>query len=276
MLDTKKVIKVGIVGCGAIGSYIALKLQNKDFCKSFTVIGVSDSNKVSAEILRKKLKPIVRVYDLVDLISESDLVIEAASMKISFEVAKLACLAGKDALIMSVGGLIDKMEILEVLCKNNNCHIHIPSGAICGLDGLKAAKIGRITGVRLTTRKPPRGLVGAPYLAIKKIDVTKIKKETLIFEGNAKVAVKYFPQNINVAAILSMCGVGSSKTIVRIVTSPIYTKNTHEVEVEGDFGKFMATTINEPSKENPKTSALAMLSAIAKLKDMTSFVKIGT
>jgi aspartate dehydrogenase len=127
---------------------------------------------------------------------------------------------------------------------------------------------GAIKSVTLITRKPLKGLAGSPYLKEKNIDIEKIDKETLIYSGTAKDAIRYFPQNINVAVTLSICGIGADRTSVKIFTSPEYTKNTHEIEVEGEFGRLWTKTENVPSRANPKTSGLAIFSAIAKLKEM--------
>jgi aspartate dehydrogenase len=141
---------------------------------------------------------------------------------------------------------------------------------------LKSSATGRIDSVTLTTRKPPRGLEGAPYLKERGIDVSAIKDETMIFEGSAEDAVKGFPQNVNVAAVLSLAGLGASRTLVRIMTAPDCAVNSHEIEVKGEFGRLLARTENVPSKTNPKTSALAIFSAIATLERIANSVKIGT
>ena len=110
----------------------------------------------------------------------------------------------------------------------------------------------------------------------KNIDIHSIKAEEVLFSGSPLEAVKGFPKNINVASVLNLAGIGAKKTKVRIVTSPTYTKNTHEIEITGDFGRITTRTENVPSKKNPKTSALAILSAIATLKGIVESVKIGT
>jgi len=176
---------------------------------------------------------------------------------------------------MSTGGLVGREELLQE-AEKNNVKLYIPSGAICGVDGLKSASIGNIDSVTLTTRKPPKGLAGAPYLKSKNLDLSDIREETIIFEGSAIDAIGGFPQNVNVSAVLSLAGIGAKKTRVRIVTSPAYTKNVHEIEIIGDFGKITTRTENVPSRTNPKTSALAVFSAIAALKGITSSVRIGT
>jgi len=147
---------------------------------------------------------------------------------------------------------------------------------VLGLDGVKAARLGAITEVTLTTRKPPAGLKGAPYIEEKGIDLDAIKDEELIFEGAAGEAIKAFPKNVNVSATLSLAGIGAEKTKVRIICSPKYVRNSHEIELKGEAGTFFIRAENVPSPDNPKTSYLAVLSALATLKGIASAVRVGT
>lgn len=256
--------KIGIIGCGVIGTGIAEFIQGKLKGKA-RIVALCDIDPKKTQSLSKKIKPRPAITDMENLVKRSDLIVEAAGMKVSGLVAEKAVSQRKDALIMSTGGLLKKRSLIKK-ARLKGCSIYIPSGAVCGLDGLVSASIGKIKKVTLTTRKPPKGLKGAPYLKNKNIE--RIKKETVIYSGTAEEAVKYFPKNINVAATLSLSGIGPKRTKVRIVTSPKYTRNTHEVEVEGEFGRLFARTENVPSRENPKTSQLAIFSALAKLKEI--------
>ena len=260
-------MKVGIIGCGTIGSELAQACRDR-LKDRVELIGMCD-------IDQKKIKKGVPTMSVAEIISKSDLVVEAASAGISADVLAKCIDAGRDVIIMSVGGLLGKEDLLEA-AKKKGVKVYIPSGALCGIDGLKSASIGRIDSVTLTTRKPPQGLAGAPYLKEKGIDVLKIKEERVIFEGSALDAVKGFPQNVNVSAVLSLAGLGAGKTTVKIVTSPLYTANTHEVDIVGEFGRIVTRSENMPSKSNPKTSALAIFSAIATLEGAASSVRIGT
>ena len=256
--------KIGIIGCGAIGTGIAEFIQQRLRHKA-RIIALCDIDPKKADRLSRKIKPIPITTDIENLIKKSDLIIEAASVSVSGKIASRVVSQKKDVIIMSTGGLLKKGFLFKK-ARSKGCNIHIPSGAICGLDGLKAAGIGTIKKVTLTTRKPIKGLKGAPCLKNKDID--KIKKETIVYNGNAEDAIKYFPQNINVAATLSLSGIGPGHTKVKIITSPKYTRNIHEVEIEGEFGRLFTRTENVPSKKNPKTSQLAIFSALAKLKEV--------
>ena len=205
----------------------------------------------------------------------SDLIIEAASPKVAAQVIRLACKWNKKVLIMSVGGLLHP-QIAELL-KKNLARIFCPSGAITGVDGVLAASCGKIRKVRLTTRKPPEALMGASYFLQKRFPVLKTdSEERRVFFGTAVEATKHFPQNINVAAVLSLAGIGPERTQVEIWTSRSYKGNRHEVLVEGDFGTFTTVTQNKPAPGNPKTSYLAILAAIATLKKAFASVRVGT
>ncbi|MDP2929192.1 MAG: DUF108 domain-containing protein, partial [Candidatus Omnitrophota bacterium] len=224
-------IRVGIVGCGTIGSEIAGACQ-EELKDKVSLIGICDVNEERAKILGKTLKTKVPALNLALLIKRADLIVEAASAKISADILKRAIADKKDVLIMSIGGLLGNEGLLDKAQKAG-IKVYLPSGALCGIDGLKSASVGRVDSVILTTRKPPLGLEGAPYVKENNINLSSIKEETVIFNGTANDAVKGFPQNVNVAAILSLAGLGAANTRVRIATSPDYTKNIHEVEIKG-------------------------------------------
>jgi len=266
-------LKTGIVGCGAMGSEIARACRDR-LRGSIDLVAVCDIDAAKAKSLSDSLGG-VSATAIDELIGAVDLVVEAASASVSGSVLEKCVNAGKACLIMSVGGLLGKENVLRQAA-DSGVRVFIPSGALCGIDGLKSASVGKIESVTLTTRKPPRGLEGAPYIKEKGIDLSLIKTQTVIFEGSAEEAVKGFPANVNVSAVLSLAGIGSARTRVRIVTSPEYTTNTHEVEITGECGKIMTRTDNVPSKANPKTSALAIYSAIATLEGIAKSVRIGT
>jgi len=268
-------IRVGIIGCGTIGSKIAEHID-KNLKGKAKVTALSDVDIKKAERFSGRLTAKPKVASAESLIRSVDLVIEAASAKISGDIAKKALSAGKDVMVMSTGGLLKNYRSLFALAEKRKASIYLPSGAICGLDGLKGAKFSKIQKVTLTTRKPPEGFEGAPYVVRNNIDLGKIDNDSILFEGDAFKAMENFPANINVAATLSLCGIGPKKTRVRIIASPSIKRNIHEIEVEGAFGKFVARTENVPSPGNPKTSYMAVLSAIATLEGILERVKIGT
>ena len=271
-----KLLKIGIVGCGAIGSSLAQTIVS-DFSHKAELVSLYDiemqnSYKLASKFNNQKLVAL----NLDDLINKVDLVIEATKVDAAFEIAEKTISSSKDIMIMSVGGIIGHYKELGALAKEKAVRIFIPSGAICGIDGLKAAASCKIHKVTLTTKKPPKAFVGVPYVLKKKIRLDNINQETVIFEGNVLSAIKAFPQNINVAATLSIAGIGPEDTVVRIVASPDITQNIHEIEIESDAGRIVTRTENVIHPDNPKTSYLAVLSAAATLKQILEPIKIGT
>lgn len=269
-----KKLKVGIIGCGTIGSEIA-KACVRRLSDKIELISLFDIDGDKIKKLEKALGKRLGAGSLERLIKKSDLLVEAASGAVAGDILKMTILARKSVMIMSVGGLLGKESLLKK-AEKNGINVYLPSGALAGIDALKAASLSKIDSVTITTKKPPKGLAGAPYLTQHGIDINNVKEETVIFEGSAEDAVSGFPQNVNVSALLALAGIGAVRTKVRVVTSPSYTKNSHEVEIKGESGTIRAETINVPSPANPKTSFLAVLSAIATLKGIVGKVKIGT
>lgn len=258
-------LKVGIVGCGAIGSSLA-GIIKRDFRHQARLSGLFDLDKAKSLKLAKELgKLSLNANSLISLIKNSGLIIEATQAKFSFSIASQALEHGCDVMIMSVGGVIDKYSRLASLAQRKQASVYIPSGAIAGLDGLKALALAKIRKVTLTTSKPPAGL-----------GLKELNKDKVLFDGKAGIAVKKFPQNVNVAAVLSLAGIGAQKTRVRIVASARLKRNTHEIEIISDAGRITARSENVAHPQNPKTSYLAVLSAAAVLKQILAPVKIGT
>jgi len=268
-------IQIGILGCGTIGSALA-KAVLKKFSDKAHLRYVSDHHPDQISKLRKQLKGAnFKAVSISELVRKSDFIIEAASVKASEKVVPLVLLAGKEILVLSVGGIL-KIKNLPNLLNHSKGRVYVPSGGIAGIDAVLGAKNGGIKSVRITTRKPLKSLRQAPFFIRKGFQAQKIKKPTLIFEGDALKAIENFPENVNVAATLSLAGIGPRKTRIRIYTSPTYHYNMHEIEIRGGYGRIMTQVINLPSKENSKTSALAIGSAIATLEKILSPIKIGT
>lgn len=240
------------------------------------LVGICDIDLPKANDLVRSLEKGATVMDQEQLIKASELVVEAVSKTLAPSIIREVLGCSKDILVMSVGGLLEYIDEFVELAKNNGRRIYVPSGAIAGLDAVKGAIVGSVSKVTLTTRKPPAGLKGAPYIVEHKIDLENLQEPTMIFSGPASQAVLGFPANVNVAAALSLAGIGSEKTIVNIIADPGCDRNTHEIEVEGDFGKLLARTENVPAPFNPKTSQLAALSAIGLLQRITASLVVGT
>ncbi|MDR2831174.1 MAG: aspartate dehydrogenase [Methanobrevibacter sp.] len=250
---------VGILGCGTIANVLIHKIENK---KEIKVKYFYDRDVEKAENLARTHDG-TAILDFHDMIDKVDLVLESASQSSVKELILDVLKKGKDVIIMSVGALLNKdlWNEMKSVSKKTGAKIHIPSGAIAGLDAIKAGSVGEIRKVLLTTKKSPSSLG------------MSIDKEEILFYGKASEAVKIFPLNINVAATLS---IASNLDIdVKILVDPKVDRNIHQIFVEGDFGKFITETENLPSKSNPKTSILAAYSAIQLLNSLTESFNLG-
>jgi len=249
-------MKIGLIGAGNIARIIA------DNATNYEIVCVYDIDENAAREFAAKydcefLKP--------EEFPELDLVVEAASQEAVREYAEKIVSMGQNLMVMSVGAFVDLelFERLRELSKSKKVRIILPSGAVAGLDGIKSASVGEIKEVTLTSTKPPKGLG---------LDVNE---KTIVFEGPASEAVKKYPKNVNVAATISLVGIGFDKTKVRIVADPAVKRNQHEIYVRGEFGEMRSTVQNVPSPQNPKTSYLAALAAISAIRRFKENVIIG-
>ena len=263
---------IGIVGMGAIGRAILKAAEAGKL--SVRVAAVTSRDEKSAREFLATLKNPPRYLDLRKVIAASELVVEAAGGRIVADLAEKVFAAGKDLMVISVGALLDHPEVIED-ARRSGRRLLVPSGAIAGLDGIKSASVGTIDHVTITTRKPPGGLEGAPYLIENKISLAGLAAEREVFSGTAREACRGFPANVNVTAAVSLAGIGADRTRVRILAVPGLKRNCHDVEVEGEFGRLHIRVENVPS-ENPRTGKLTALSIIRSIQDAADSVRIGT
>jgi aspartate dehydrogenase len=258
--DVNGNMKVGILGCGAITNIITDFALKEELDVDLRCFYDQDMKKAKNMASKAGGNATSNVDEMLDQV---DLVVEAASPQAVMELAPQILEKGKDIVVMSVGALLNSKlkNQLETIALKHNTTIYAPSGAITGLDGLKAASMGEITEVSLITRKPPKALG------------ISADKKTILYEGKASAAVREFPKNMNVAASLSIaCG---KEAHVKIIADPTVKHNIHEVHVTGDFGEFKTTTKNNCTT-NPKTSILSAYSAIKLLKSLNDTSNIGT
>ncbi len=271
----KKIMRLGLVGCGAMGGVIARHVL-KRWARQAEWTGFYDASSGAAQALAKACGKKIPFMELKTMLRRADCIIEAASPQIVPELLRACMHARTDALIMSTAGLLEHARLLEA-ARKAGIRVVLPSGAIAGVDAIKAAALGGIQSASLTTVKPPKGLAGAPYLIEHRVDVNALTQRTVVFEGSAREAAKGFPTNVNVAATLALAsGCGADKTRVTVVADPAATRNTHELHVVGTSGSIRCEVQNVPSPGNPKTSALAVLSACAALDELFMGVRIGT
>lgn len=270
--------RIGLLGCGAIGTQLALAIDAKEFPAVLTHVYDINTDRSKKLASRLKHKPDIVANSHLLSLQPIDIVVEAASQSAVMDAALGILQNRKDLLIMSAGALLDEsvFEVLRDACRQFQKTIYMPSGAIAGLDGLKAAS-GELESVTLITTKHPNSLRGAKFFEDSAVSLDDIAKPTTIFSGTAKEAVSLFPANINVAALLSLAGLGARHTRVDIIADPLTQSNTHKIKAKGAFGEMTIAVQNVPDADNPKTSRLATLSAIRTLQQIcTGDIRIGT
>lgn len=258
--------KVGIIGCGTIGGQLAVAIDAGSV-KNATLVSLFDAVQGSAQSLKQKLRTNVSAHTDFDsfISTDCDIVVEAASQDATRKFAGRVLGSGKDLMVMSVGALADSALLSSLQAAKGR--VYVPTGAIAGIDTVRAVR-HLLESVTLTTTKSPKALAGAPFFETAKIKLEDVKEKTMVYEGPASEAVRMFPANVNVAAVLSLAGIGFEKTRVRIVADPAASTNQHEITAKGSFGEFRFTVNNAPSPGNPKTSYLAVLSAIECLRSI--------
>ncbi|MFP4170376.1 MAG: aspartate dehydrogenase [Methanomassiliicoccales archaeon] len=271
-------MRILIIGCGSIGTHIARAVDDME---EFTEVLITDQSKLCAAQLVKALHHVTYVENdersLEEIASGLDLVVEAASQGAAKHFAPFFLERGVDTMVMSVGAFADDQfrERCFSLCRERNARLYVPSGAVCGTDGLHSASVGRIDEVTLITRKGQKGMCDESVLRERGIIMESLEEACVIFEGTAREATTRFPRNMNVAATLSLLGVGFDDTKVRIICDPEVESNQHRVVVKGEFGEFTAETKNIPSPRTPSTSFLAALSAVAAIRRIAGNIWIG-
>ena len=270
--------KIGLLGCGAIGTQIAMAIDSAKIPARLTHI--YDASRPASQKLSSMLSDKPQIVDNPHLLSSNpiDIIVEAASQN-AVRDAALSILQNKcDLMIMSTGALLDEsvFEVLSDACRDFKKTIYLPSGAIGGLDAIKSVR-DELESLSITTTKHPDSLRGAKFFDSSDIDPGSIRSPTVLFEGSAGDAVRLFPANINVAALLSLVGLGSKGTLAKIIADPGTARNTHCIEASGKFGRMSFNIENMPDEANPKTSRLATLSAIETLRRYCSDeIRIGT
>lgn len=272
-MNDSMTLRVGIFGVGSIGQTIATALDAGRI--DAQLVALSDQEQGRAEAFAGSLASRPRVVSLHELIQRADLVVEAASQAALMEFVPKALEAGRDMMIMSVGGLLGHEGWFR-RAEEKRCRIYVPSGAIAGLDGIKSGSMGCVSSAVLTSRKPIAALRGTKYVTEHNVQLDNLTEETVIFEGTAEEAAHAFPTTSNVAASLRLAVDAAVPVHVCVVAVPGGSKNVHEIRVQGEFGRLAVDVENVPSKANPRTSQLAAFSALATLKNLTRALRVGT
>jgi aspartate dehydrogenase len=264
--------RVAIAGLGAIGRVVAQRLADGIPGLALACAASRDLAKAKAWLDEAGIScPLV---ELGVFPQYADLALECAPADVLESICTPMLTAGKTVMVLSAGALLPRPHLIE-LARQHDGRIIVPTGGLLGLDAVAAAAEGVIHSVRMTTRKPPRGLAGAPYLVKNSISVEGLKEAKRVFAGTAREAAAGFPENVNVAAALSLAGIGPDRTTIEIWADPGVVRNCHFIEVEADSARFSFTIENVPS-ENPRTGRIVALSVIAALRKLHAPLRVGT
>ena len=263
---------VAIAGLGAIGLPVARALDAG--VEGLRLIAVCCRDPVKGRARLAGFKTIPALVEIANL-PAADIVVEAAPAAIFERIALPTLEAGRILVVSTAGALLPRLHLVR-LAARTGARILVPTGALLGLDAVRAAAEGPISSVTIESRKPPLALAGAPYLQKRGIDVMELTEATLLFEGNALEAAAGFPANVNVAAALALAGVGAVRTRVQVWVDPTATRNTHVIQVDAAAARFTMSIENVPSMENPRTGQLTPLSVLACLRGLVSTLKVGS
>jgi aspartate dehydrogenase len=265
-------LRIAIAGLGAIGLKVAKALDLGIPGCVLTAVSANDRGKAVARLAHlAHPPPVVAIGELEPL---ADLVIECAPASLLPAIAEPFLRAGKTALVLSVGAILVNEHLVD-LARQHGGQLVVPTGALLGLDAVAAAAEGTIHSVRMVTRKPVRGLAGAPYLAEHNIRIEDITAPLRIFEGTPREAAVGFPANLNVAVALSLAGIGPDKTTLEIWADPSLERNVHRIEVVADSASFSMQIENVPS-DNPRTGRITALSVISYLRKLGAPLRVGS
>jgi len=270
---TDKILSVAIGGMGAIGFPVARRLAQG--LPGFRLAAVAARDAGRAETRLAAAGIAAPVVPLAELAERADIVVECLPATQFRAIAEPAIAGARIFVPLSAGALLEHIDLIE-RARESGARIVVPTGALLGLDAVRAAAEGEIRSVTMTTRKPPRGLAGAPYLALHGISLERLTAPLKVFEGSARDGARGFPDNVNVAAALALAGIGPERTRLSIWADPTLERNTHLIEVEADSGRFSMTIQNIPSIENPRTGRLTPLSVIACLRGLTGTFRVGS
>ena len=264
-------IRVAVAGLGAIGRVVA---RGVGAIPGVELTAVAARDEAKARDWLGEHGIACPVVPLSEFPAHADLAVEAAPAAILDAICRPMLEAGKRVMVLSAGALLPRPELIE-LAQARGGQIIVPSGALLGLDAVTAAAEGTIHSVRMITRKPPNGLAGAPHLVSNGISVEGLTEAKRVFSGSARDAAAGFPANVNVAAALSLAGVGPDRTTIEIWADPAVTRNCHTIEVDSDSARFTLSIENIPS-ENPKTGRITAQSVLAALRRLNAPLRVGT
>jgi aspartate dehydrogenase len=271
-MPPRSTLRVGLAGLGAVGLGVAHRLEAGIPGLVLAAVAVRDAEKAKRHL--PSVAGTVPVLSLADLAEACDVIVEGLPPSLFRDVATHAVEQGRLFMPLSVGQLLENWDFVE-RARHTGARILVPTGALIGLDAVRAAAEGTIHSVTMITRKPPQGLEGAPLLRERGITLAGLTEPLKVFDGSAREGARGFPANVNVAAALSLAGIGPDRTRLEVWADPGIDRNTHRIEVDADTARFSMTIENIPS-ENPRTGRIVALSTVAALRGLVSELKVGT
>jgi len=268
-----KSLAVAVGGLGSVGTPVVQALARG--IEGLSLTAVSAKKPENALRRLKEMGIAVPVVELDELGVRADIVVECLPPECFENIARPAIRHGCTLLISSVGQLLLYPDLVEI-AKKNLTRILVPSGALAGLDGVRACAETTIHSVRLVSRKPPCSFAKAAFVRRSGIRLDELNAPLKVFEGNAAEAIANFPANANVAVALALAGIGPQRTAVEIWADPNIDRNIHRVEVESELGRLTATVEGVPSAENAGSSRFAGPSLVATLRKITNALVVGT
>jgi len=267
-------MKIGIAGTGAIGLRVA-KVLDKGGIQGCELYGMAARTEDRAADIAKGLATPVAFLSFEELATRCDVVIEALPPALFETLARPVLENGKTLVVLSASQLLGREDLID-LAGSSGGRLLVPSGAMLGLDAIKAVNVGSISSITIETRKPVAGLLKAPYLEKAGLDLSGLTEAVCILAGPVTEIAKEFPANVNVAAAVSLAGIGADRTRMEVWADPALDRNLHTVRVTSDSSDFTMQIQNRPSAENPATGRITAQSVIALLKDLTAVLRVGT
>ena len=265
--------RVAVAGLGAVGMPVARALAAGIEGLELAAVAARDLERARGRI--EGVAPGIPVVPAAELARRAEVIVECVPKAAFAEVAAPAIEAGRTLVTVSGAALLVNDALIR-RAGETGARILLATGALLGLDAVRAAAEGEIAEIRMITRKPPRSLKGAPYLEEHGIDIDDLAGPLRVFEGTAREGAAGFPANVNVAAALGLAGIGPDRTRLEIWADPALDRNTHEIAVDADSARLSMKIENVPSNENPGTGRITALSVVAALRGLGAPLRVGT
>ena len=269
----KNDLKIAVAGLGAVCLPVAKWLDAG--VPGLRLVAISAGNKVTAAERVADFRSPPSIMELDALSEVADIVVEGLPPERFLDLVEPAVERGKTLVILTVTSLLQRMDLVERAREKGGRFI-VPTGALAAFDAVNAARYGKIHSLTMVTRKPPLGLVKAPFVIEQGIDLMAITEPMMLYKGSVRDAAAKFPANVNVAVALSLAGPGPDETSYEIWADPAVTRNTHTIVLDSDATHLEFTIAGIPTEQTPGTGKLTPLAVMATLEGMVSPLRIGS